>query len=232
MATTGVTTPQAGLTPAPATAAPANNANVTALKAQVEAALADAKAKGLDTTSLQAQYNQIIGAGPTTPTPGTTGTPAVAPGTPQIIAGKTVEGAAINVQLLNDKYTLPQPTGKLEVVSLVNPETKQSTILRFDAAGNQTRSFEIADKQFTKVTLDHRAGIASGISNLSSLIAGRQERIKNLSDALTSDANDTGSINQVDLQRLTQENQTTENITGMQKKIYDSVQNSIQQWLR
>ena len=152
----------------------------------------------------------------------TTGAQAFNPGPYLSVSGKQLT----LTKLADGKLRLAAPTGVAEQINI------EGKLVRFNAQGVETRLFQMADQETVKLDLDHRDGIAVGISNLSTLIAGRQERIKKLSDALTSDANDVGSINQTDLQRLTLENQTTENITGMQKKIYDSVQNSIQAWLR
>lgn len=145
---------------------------------------------------------------------------------------KSASGRSVTVlktergyQLVNAQNQL-QGTGAMEVVLADNK------LLRFNELGQQTRSFEQAEKQEKRIPLDYREGIAAGIANMSRLVAARQERTKELSDALATDANDNGSINQVDLQKLVQENTTTENITSLQKKIYDAVDGSIKTWLR
>jgi hypothetical protein len=137
------------------------------------------------------------------------------------VSGKTVT-------VLKDKngFRLQTPTGQNELVKI---EGKQ---IRFDAQGVSARSFQLVQAQQIPVDLDRRQGISTGINNLSKVIAGRQERLKMLSEALAQDSSDTGSTNQLDIQQLVQEQQVTEHLSNMNHKIYESVQNAITPWLR
>lgn len=151
-------------------------------------------------------------------------------------AGVTARGVA--VQIVADPQTgkpkLATPTGLDEKVELLNPQTGARTgqVMLFNAAGAQVRNFEIAARQPIKVDLDQRVGIASGISNLSRIVAQRQERLKSLQEALAQDSNETGNTNQLDIQQLVQEQQVSEHISNLNHKIYESVQNAIAPWLR
>ena len=49
---------------------------------------------------------------------------------------------------------------------------------------------------------------------------------------LADDANESGSFNPVDLQKMSMETTTTQQLSEMQKKIFDSMRDSIQAWLR
>ncbi len=161
---------------------------------------------------------------------------AAATGTPaQPQPGVTARGASVQVvQDANGKVRLAAPTGLDEKVTLLNPATGQPTgqVLLFNQAGTQVRNFEIVARQPITVQLDQRVGIASGISNLSRIVAQRQERLKGLQEALAQDSNETGNTNQLDIQQLVQEQQVSENINGLNKKIYDSVQEAVRSWLR
>jgi hypothetical protein len=138
----------------------------------------------------------------------------------------SVAGRQVSVIKSSDGYKLQPPSGQDEIVKVENK------MLRFDGKGKNLTNFDVADRESVAVDLDRRQGIATGISNLSRVIAGRQERLKNLSEALAQDSNETGATNQVDIQRLVMEQQVTENLSQMNHKIYESVQNSIQTWLR
>lgn len=158
----------------------------------------------------------------------------------QQLTGQSARGQQVAVIKDNAQgtYRLAAPTGQSEkvVVAEVNPENGQLTgatkTLLFDASGKNVRNFEVADRATMRVDLDRRQGIATGINNLTRVIAGRQERLKSLTEALAQDSNENGSTNQVDIQRLVQEQQVTEHLSNMNHKIYESVQNSISAWLR
>ena len=167
-------------------------------------------------------------------TPGAAGTPALnaastttAPLTQA--AGVTLDGRPVVVvkDPTNGKYALTPATGKDEQVTLSDGKK-----MLFDREGKVVRNFEIAARQPIRVELDQRVGIASGISNLSRIVAQRQERLKSLQEAMAQDSNETGGTNQIDIQQLVQEQQVSENINGLNKKIYDSVQSAVQAWLR
>lgn len=138
----------------------------------------------------------------------------------------SVGGSPVTVLKTKDGFRLQTPTGKNE---LVRVEGKQ---IRFDPQGTSARSFQLVQKEQIPVDLDRRQGISTGINNLSKVIAGRQERLKMLSEALAQDSSDTGSTNQLDIQQLVQEQQVTEHLSNMNHKIYESVQNAITPWLR
>jgi hypothetical protein len=138
----------------------------------------------------------------------------------------SVGGSAVTVLKNKDGFKLQPATGRREVVMV---EGKQ---IRFDEQGTSARSFQLVQKEQIPVDLDRRQGISTGINNLSKVIAGRQERLKMLSEALAQDSSDTGSTNQLDIQQLVQEQQVTEHLSNMNHKIYESVQNAITPWLR
>jgi hypothetical protein len=138
----------------------------------------------------------------------------------------SIAGRQVSVLKTSDGYKLQPPSGQDEIVKVENK------MLRFDGKGKNLTNFDVADRESVAVDLDRRQGIATGISNLSRVVAGRQERLKNLSEALAQDSNETGATNQVDIQRLVMEQQVTENLSNMNKKIYDSVQAAIAPWLR
>lgn len=142
------------------------------------------------------------------------------------VVATSISGRQITIVKADDKYHLNPPTGMDEAIVL------DGKPLRFDSKGVHVRNFEIEDRKPTSVELDRRQGIAAGIGNLSKVIAGRQERLKSLSEALAKDANELGSTNQVDIQRLVMEQQATEHLSNMNHKIYESVQNAIAPWLR
>lgn len=143
-----------------------------------------------------------------------------------LVNAVSISGRPIVIVKSDDKYQLQTPTGMDEAVVL------DGKPLRFDSKGVHVRNFELEDRKPTSVELDRRQGIAAGIGNLSKVIAGRQERLKALSEALAKDANELGSTNQVDIQRLVMEQQATEHLSNMNHKIYESVQNAISPWLR
>lgn len=94
------------------------------------------------------------------------------------------------------------------------------------------RLFQQYDALRIQVQLDNRGGLATGLANLARLGAARQERVRLLSDALAYDANQTGAVNAVDIQKMAMETQTMEHMSSIAKKISDSMNNSIQAWLR
>jgi hypothetical protein len=148
------------------------------------------------------------------------------------LTGITARGQQIavikdNVQGL---YRLAAGTNQDEKVTVQDGASIKT--LLFDGSGKNVRYYEVADRDTVKVDLDRRQGIATGITNLSKVVAGRQERLKALTEALAQDSNENGNTNQVDIQRLVQEQQVTEHLSNMNKKIYDSVQAAITPWLR
>ncbi len=218
----------------PAATNTATNASIASVSAQIQAMIA-ANPQLANNPTLMAQAQQAIaaangvaGGGAAAPAPQPVGAVTAGGGVTGPVS-TTTQGTNVPVTLTPDAsglWIMTPPTGRNEAV-LVNGK-----LIRFDATGKQTRLFALTQAERTVVDLDAKEGIATGINNLSKLVAARQERTKKLSDALAADANENGNINQVDIQQLMQENQTTEHITGLQKKIYDSVQNSITAWLR
>ncbi len=146
----------------------------------------------------------------------------------QMVQAPTARGTQVTVTKdpTTGKYSLTPPTGLDEKV-LVDGKN-----LLFDAKGVNVRNFEVVARQPIKVDLDQRVGIASGISNLSRIVAQRQERLKGLQEALAQDSNESGNTNQLDIQLLVQEQQVSEHISNLNHKIYESVQNAIGPWLR
>jgi hypothetical protein len=209
--------------------------NVAALSNQVGAALSQLGNLGVAIPG-------VTGGGGTAAATGANAAAATAntqtTATVKTLQGVNMQGAATPVlkDEAKSEYRLATPTGKAEKVTVRETNEQGQVVsektLLFDAQGNNVRNFEIADRQTIKVDLDRRQGIATGINNLSRVIAGRQERLKSLTEALAQDSNENGSTNQVDIQRLVQEQQVTEHLSNMNHKIYESVQNAIQIWLR
>ncbi|MCW2957007.1 MAG: hypothetical protein JWO69_1876 [Thermoleophilia bacterium] len=122
-------------------------------------------------------------------------------------------------------------TGKAEVRN-INGVTKYFAAANVGTPAKEITAYQYAEKNINFVVdLDYREGISAGLSNLGNIFSARQERIRLLSNALANDANN-GTINAADMARLQAENSTTEQLSLMQKKIFDSVQNAIQAWLR
>lgn len=117
-------------------------------------------------------------------------------------------------------------TGKPEI-RLIDGKTAY-----FNAQGQEITAFQYTESHQFKINLDYREGIATGLANLSRIFGARQERVRLLSNALANDANNTGSFNPVDLQKMSLETTTTQQLSEMQKKIFDSMRDSIQAWLR
>lgn len=173
------------------------------------------------------------------PTAPAAGANAAAPAAGQLAetTGRTNTGQIVKIvkDPTTQKATLVPRTGKPETVSVLDANGQPTgTTLLFGANGVETRNFEVAAKTaIFQPVLDRRDGIASGITNLSRVVAARHERLKALQDALAQDANaNGGSANQMDLQQLVQEQQITEHISNLNHKIYESVQNAITPWLR
>lgn len=176
----------------------------------------------------------LLGGGAAAPATGAAATGAVANTASttnaqiQSVQAPTARGTTVTVvkDATTGKYSIVPPTGLDEKVLV---DGKQ---LLFDGKGVNVRNFEVVARQPIKVELDQRVGIASGISNLSRIVAQRQERLKGLQEALAQDSNESGNTNQLDIQQLVQEQQVSENINGLNKKIYDSVQEAVRSWLR
>ncbi len=172
------------------------NTNVTALTGQLTQGL---QALG----NLGVAIPGVTGGGTTaaanTTAPGTQTTAEVVQLVGVNTAGQQIAVIKDNAQGL---YRLAQPTGRDEKLTVVDGASTKT--LLFDASGKNVRNFEVADRATVKVDLDRRQGIATGINNLSRVIAGRQERLKALTEALAQDSNENGNTNQVDIQRLVQ----------------------------
>lgn len=118
------------------------------------------------------------------------------------------------------------PTGRSEVVK-VGGKT-----VRFDPTGKKTTAFkQMLGYQF-QVNLDNREGTAAGLSNLSKMFAAGQERVKLLSNAIADDAAESGSFDPSDMQMLSMLSTTQSQQAEMEKKVYDSLRDAIQAWLR
>lgn len=202
----------------------ANN-NVAALTAQANALAGQLQGAGVNVAPLMAG---ITGGGAAAPAANATGAASTTTAGLQQVQATTARGTTVTVvkDPSTGRYSLVPPTRLDEKVMV------DGKVLLFDGNGANVRNFEVAARQPIKVDLDQRVGIASGISNLSRIVAQRQERLKTLQEALAQDSNETGGTNQLDIQQLVQEQQVSENINGLNKKIYDSVQNMVQGWLR
>jgi len=158
--------------------------------------------------------------------------------TPAANAPAPVTGAAAGGDAAKAKAHIPA-TGKVEM-RVVNGETKYfdsgvdpaTGAMRANGLADEITAFQFTESHKFKVTLDYREGIATGLSNLAKIFGARQERVRLLSNALANDANTTGSFNPVDLQQMSLETTTTQQLSEMQKKIFDSMRDAIQPWLR
>lgn len=127
-----------------------------------------------------------------------------------------------------------QPATTAATTATPGTGTAATTAAAAGAAATPPRStqFQAADSQKLVVNLDTAPGLATGLSNLARIFGARQERVSGLSQALARDANVNGSFNPVDLQRMSLETTTTQQLSEMQKKIFDSMRDSISPWLQ
>ena len=207
--------------------------NVAALGQQLQNGLAQLQGMGLNLGNIAGGgATPQPGAQGTTPGAGAGATNATAGGGTSLPAGPvgtfpTGSGKQVLVSRDDKGSLFIQPTGAYEIANV------QGKTVRFDAkTGKAIRAFELTDGLQFKSPLDYRDGIATGLANLSRIFGARQERVRLLSNALADDANETGSFNPVDLQKMSLETTTTQQLSEMQKKIFDSMRDSIQAWLR
>lgn len=123
-------------------------------------------------------------------------------------------------------------TGKPEIRQGADGKTRYYAAAPVGQQAPEITAFQYTESHQFKINLDYREGIATGLANLSRIFGARQERVRLLSNALANDANNTGSFNPVDLQKMSLETTTTQQLSEMQKKIFDSMRDSIQAWLR
>lgn len=123
-------------------------------------------------------------------------------------------------------------TGKPEIRVGQDGKTRYYAAAPVGSQAQEITAFQYTESHQFKIQLDYREGIATGLANLSRIFGARQERVRLLSNALANDANNTGSFNPVDLQKMSLETTTTQQLSEMQKKIFDSMRDSIQAWLR
>jgi hypothetical protein len=123
-------------------------------------------------------------------------------------------------------------TGKPEIRVGADGKTRYYAAAPVGSQAQEITAFQYTESHQFKIQLDYREGIATGLANLSRIFGARQERVRLLSNALANDANNTGSFNPVDLQKMSLETTTTQQLSEMQKKIFDSMRDSIQAWLR
>lgn len=145
----------------------------------------------------------------TTPAAGTTGNPSGTGAPPMQVPG----------------------TGKPQILQ-IGGQTKYFAAAPVGQMATEITAFQYTESHQFKINLDYREGIATGLANLSRIFGARQERVRLLSNALANDANNTGAFNPVDLQKMSLETTTTQQLSEMQKKIFDSMRDSIQAWLR
>lgn len=172
--------------------------------------------------SLQAMGLNVNGGGGTA-APGAPQAGAPAPGGQQPGAG-AANGIA--------QPTFIPGTGKPEIRVGADGKTRYYAAAPVGQQAPEITAFQYTESHQFKINLDYREGIATGLANLSRIFGARQERVRLLSNALANDANNTGSFNPVDLQKMSLETTTTQQLSEMQKKIFDSMRDSIQAWLR
>lgn len=190
--------------------------NVAALGQQLQNGLAQLQGMGLN-------LGNIAGGGGTGQ-PAAGGQAAATPGTP----GAGGAGAAGGVA----QPTFIPGTGKPEIRVGADGKTRYYAAAPVGTNAPEITAFQYTESHQFKINLDYREGIATGLANLSRIFGARQERVRLLSNALANDANNTGSFNPVDLQKMSLETTTTQQLSEMQKKIFDSMRDSIQAWLR
>ncbi|MCW2974189.1 MAG: hypothetical protein JWN72_2462 [Thermoleophilia bacterium] len=139
-------------------------------------------------------------------------------------------GGAAAPAATEQKASIPG-TGKAEI-RIIGGVTKYFPAVAVGQTATEITAFQYTDAQQFKINLDYKDGIATGLANLSRIFGARQERVRLLSNALANDANTTGSFNPVDLQKMSLETTTTQQLSEMQKKIFDSMKDSISPWLR
>lgn len=201
------------------------NQSVAGLQAQAQSLAGQLTAGGVNVAG-------ILGTGAAGLIGGGT-TPGVATGAAGANAGITTtqavsaRGATVTVMKDNAKgiYTIA-PTGQDEMLQI------DGKVLRFNAQGKSVTNFDVVKREPIAVNIDNREGVAAGISNLSRVVASRQERVKKLTEAAAADSNENGTINQIDMQLIVQEQATNDHMNGLNKKIFDGVEESISLWLR
>jgi hypothetical protein len=172
------------------------------------------------------QQLQAMGLNPNAAGGGGAAAPA-AGGTPAA-GGQAAAGAQAGVA----QPTFIPGTGKPEIRVGADGKTRYYAAAPVGTNAPEITAFQYTESHQFKINLDYREGIATGLANLSRIFGARQERVRLLSNALANDANNTGSFNPVDLQKMSLETTTTQQLSEMQKKIFDSMRDSIQAWLR
>jgi hypothetical protein len=199
------------------TTAGTTGTNVASLQNQLAAAVAAA--------------NSLTGGGGTAAatTPGAATTPAANAAAPA--AAGAAGGTNLTARIpATGKYETREIGGRTRYFDDgIDPNTNQR---RADGNAYEITAFQYTEAHSFKIKLDYREGIATGLANLSRIFGARQERVRLLSNALANDANSTGAFNPVDLQKMSLETTTTQQLSEMQKKIFDSMRDSIQAWLR
>lgn len=138
----------------------------------------------------------------------------------------TQTGRQVTLTKTGEKYSMTPATGAQEIVNF------NGKLLRFNAQGQQTTAFDQVMAQRYKVDLDRGAGISNGLSNLSKIFGANQQQVRDMSDALAEDAADSGSFDPLALQRMQMAQTTAQQMSAMEKSIFDSMKESISTWLR
>ena len=144
--------------------------------------------------------------------------------------GNTPAGAT-NANGVPNPTSIPG-TGRPEIRVGQDGKTRYYAAAPVGSTAQEITAFQYTESHQFKIQLDYREGIATGLANLSRIFGARQERVRLLTNALANDANTTGSFNPVDLQKMALETETTKQLSEMQKKVFDSMRDSIQAWLR
>jgi hypothetical protein len=137
----------------------------------------------------------------------------------------TQTGRAVTLTKTGEKYSMTPATGGQEIVNV------NGKLVRFDATGKQTTAFDQVMAQRYHVDLDRTSGISNGLSNLSKIFGANQEQVRDMSDALAEDAAESGSFDPLALQRMQMAQTTAQQMSAMEKSIFDSMKESIQSWL-
>lgn len=77
-----------------------------------------------------------------------------------------------------------------------------------------------------------QATLSTALADMGNILGTRQVRLSDIAVAISADATKSGSFNPIALQRLSIESQTNEQLSQLQKKIFDNMNGAITAWIR
>lgn len=147
-------------------------------------------------------------------------------------ANATALPGAVAANLQGDQQPMKVPgTGAVQKL-YIGDKWKYFEAAPVGKEAKEITAFQYIDAHKFSIKLDYKDGLATGLANLSRVFGARQERVRQLSEALGQDASQNGAFSPVDMQKLNLETTTTQQLSEMQKKIFDSMRDAIQAWLR